>query len=66
VKKLNETQKDNLIDFIDAGMNGNETAAVTQLKTTNDVKALLDGIPEQELRDFQEQTEDIQEVLLTN
>lgn len=66
VKKMDETQKDKLMDFMDAGMSGDETAQVNTDNKTDEVKNLLQGISEEELKDFQEQTEDIQDVLLTN
>lgn len=65
VKKMDETQKDNLMDFIDAGMSGQETAQ-TSPDNKSEVKDLLKGISEEELKDFQEQTEDVQDVLMTN
>ena len=65
VKKMDETQKDDLIDFIDAGMSGEETVKVNTDKS-NEVKELLQGVSDQELNDLQEQTEDIQDVLMTN
>lgn len=66
VKKMNEAQKDTLIDFIDAGMSGKETVRVNTDNKSNEVKDLLQGVSEEELKDFQEQTEDIQDVLMTN
>ena len=66
VKKMNEIQKDNMIDFIDAGMNGKETAQINTDNKPDEVKKLLQGISDEELKDFQEQTEDIQDVLMTN
>ncbi len=65
VKKMDETQKDNLIDFIDAGLSGEETVQANPA-TNSEIKDLLKGISEEELTDFQEQTEDIQDVLMTN
>ncbi|MBC7875479.1 MAG: hypothetical protein H7Y01_15870 [Ferruginibacter sp.] len=65
VKKMDDTQKDNLADFIDAGMNGQESAQVGPDKS-NEVKDLLKGVSEEELKDFEEQTEDIQDILMTN
>lgn len=65
VKKMNEVQKDNLLDFIDAGLNGQESVQVSADKKS-EIKSLIQGVPEEELRDFQEQTEDIQDVLMTN
>ena len=66
VKKMNTEEQDNLIDFIDAGMNGKETAQEKNTKRSAEIKDLLQGISEEELMDFQEQTEDIQAVLLVN
>ncbi len=66
VKKMNEVQKDNLMDFIDAGMIGNETAQVSPGTRTDEVKDLLQGISDEELQDFEEQTEDLRDVLQTN
>ena len=66
IKKMNEIQKDSLMDFIDGGMNGKETARVNIDDKSNDVKDLLKGISDEELKDFQEQSEDIQDVLMTN
>jgi hypothetical protein len=69
VKKMNENQKDQLIDFIDAGMNGNETAQVnpdTRSNDIKDVKELLEDVSDEELKDLREQTEDLEDVLMTN
>ncbi len=65
VKKMDETQKDKLMDFIDAGLNGQETVQANP-GSKSEIKDLLQGISEEELTDFQEQTEDIQEVLTIN
>ena len=66
-KKMNDQQKDDMIDFFDAGMDGKETAQLdTDKKQTKQVQELLEGVSDEELKDFQEQTEDIQEVLMTN
>jgi hypothetical protein len=66
VKKMNDIQKDDLIDFIDAGMSGNETVQVDNDKKSDEVKNLLQGISEEELKDFKEQSEDLEDVLMTN
>ena len=63
IKKMTESQKDNMIDYIDAGITGKETA---QSFKSNEVNKLLQGIPEDELKLFQEQSADIEEVLMTN
>lgn len=63
IRKMDDAQKSDLMDFIDAGLSGKETAQVnTESKT--EVKNLLEGISEEELTDFKQQTEDIQDVLL--
>ena len=66
IKKLDDTQKDNLINFIDAGLKGDETAQINADNKKEEVKELLQGVSAEELKDFQEQTEDIQDVLMTN
>lgn len=67
IKKMDEQQKDDMIDFFDAGLDGKETAQVnTDAKNSQEVKELLEGVSEEELKDFQEQTEAIEEVLMTN
>lgn len=66
VMKMDDTQKDNLIDFIDIGMNGKETAQVDTDNKSKEIKDLLQGVSDEELKDFQEQTEDLQDVLMTN
>jgi hypothetical protein len=65
VKKMNEAEKDKLIDFIDAGLDGRETAQINSDKT-NEGKDLLKGISEDELKNFSEQNEDLQDFLLTS
>lgn len=65
VKKMNETQKENLLNFIDAGTSGNEVAQVAPDNKTT-IKILIQGVSEEELKDFQEQTEDVEDVLMTN
>ena len=66
VKKMNDTQKEDMIDFIDAGMTGKESVKVNTDNKSKEVEQLLQDIPEDELKDFQQQSEDVQEVLLTN
>ncbi len=66
IKKLDDTQKDNLINFIDAGLKGDETAQINTDNKKEEVKDLLQGVSAEELKDFEEQTEDIQDVLMTN
>lgn len=66
VKKLNDTQKDDLIDFLNAGMNGTETAQVSTDNKSKEIQQLLQDVSEEELKDFQQQSEDVEEVLMTN
>ena len=66
VKKMDDAQKDDLIDFIDAGLTGKEQAKNNADIKTNEIRDLLHDIPESELKDFQQQTEDINDVLMTN
>ena len=49
IKKMDETQKDNLMDFVDAGMSGQETAQANPA-TNSEVKKLLQGISDDKLR----------------
>ena len=66
INKLNDSQQDDLIDFLDAGMNGTETVKIKTDNRSKEIQQLLKDIPEDELKVFQEQTEDIEEVLMTN
>ena len=63
VKKLDDNQKNKLADFMDAGFDGTETVKLNPDKP-NEVKDLLKGISDEELKAFQEQNEDLQDVLL--
>ena len=64
IRKMTETQKDSMIDYMDAGLTGEETVqTATRLA---EVKELLMDVSAEELKLFQEQSEDIEEVLMTN
>lgn len=65
VKKMNDTQQADLMEFIDAGLTGDETAQADNNKS-DEIKNLLKDISDEELKDFQEQTEDIQDIMMTN
>lgn len=65
LKKMNDTEKDKLMDFIDAGLSGHETAQVSQDNKTT-IKELIQDISDEELKDLKEQTEDIEDILMTN
>ncbi len=66
VNKMDDVEKDNLVDFLDAGMNGKETVKVNTGSRSQEIKDLLQDVSEEELKDFQQQTEDIQDVLMTD
>lgn len=66
VKKMNDTQKEDLIDFLNAGMNGTETAQISTDNKSKEIQQLLQDVSEEELKDFQQQSEDVEEVLMTN
>lgn len=66
VKKLSDMQKDDLIDFLNAGLSGTETAQVNSDNKSKEIQQLLKDVSESELKDFQEQTEDLEDVLMTN
>ena len=66
IKPLNETQREDLIDFLNAGMDGTETVQANPGNKSKEVQELLQDVSEEELKDFQEQTEDLGDVLMTN
>lgn len=66
IKKLNDSQKDDLIDFLNAGLSGTETAQVNTDNKSTEIQQLLQDVSDEELKDFQEQSEDVREVLMTN
>lgn len=62
VNKMNEAEKEKLADFLKAGLNGSETVQVSPDKT-NDFKEFMKDIPEDELKAFSEQNEDLRDLL---
>jgi len=67
VKKINDVKStENLIDFMDAGLNEKELARSDKSIKTDDVQQLLKDIPIDELKDFNEESRDIAEVMMTN
>ena len=66
IKNLSDDQKDNLIEFLDTGMDGKETTALSNDAKTKEVKQLLQDVSDEELSDFQQQTEDMGDILMTN
>jgi hypothetical protein len=66
LKNIPELQQDTLIEkFIDPGLN-QSTAATSHKGGKDEIKELLKGIPDDELKDFQQQTDDIQDIMMTN
>lgn len=63
VNKMNDTQKENVAQYLDAGLTGTEI--VVGPDKTNEIKELLKDISDEELKDFQQQNEDIEDILLT-
>src|SRR5436190_9439044 len=67
VKKIDDvTSTDNLIDFMDAGLNEKELATNHKTKATEAVQRLLKDVSTDELREFSEQSKDIEDVMMTN
>jgi hypothetical protein len=66
IKPLNDTEQDDLVDFLDAGLTGSETAQVNPETKSKEIQQLLQDVSDEELKDFREQTEDVGEVLMTN
>jgi hypothetical protein len=65
VNKMDDTQKDDLIDFIDAGLVGDESAQINAANE-KEIKELLKGVSEKELLDLNQQSEDLESVLMIN
>lgn len=66
INKLSDVQKDDLIEFLNTGITGTETVQVNTDNKSKEIKRLLQDVSEEELKDFQEQTEDLEGVLMTN
>ncbi|HEV8504128.1 MAG TPA: hypothetical protein VGQ53_01970 [Chitinophagaceae bacterium] len=67
VKKINDVKStENLIDFMDAGLNEKELASANKNIKTDDIQVLLKDIPIDELKDFSEESKDIEDVMMTN
>ena len=65
--KLNDTQEDKLIeDYLDAGLTGKEMVKLNPGNNAPDVINLLKDVPEDELNDLQEQSEAMEDVMMTN
>jgi len=67
VKKINDVKStESLIDFMDAGLNEKELARSDKSIKTDDVQQLLKDIPIDELKDFNEESRDIEDVMMSN
>lgn len=67
VKKINDVKStENLIDFMDAGLNEKELARSNKGIKTDDIQLLLKDVPIDELKDFSEESKDIEDVMMTN
>jgi len=67
VKKIVDVKKtESLIDFMDAGLNEKELASNHKIIKTDDVQQLLQDVSMDELKDFNEQSKDIEDVMMTN
>jgi len=67
VKKINDVKStENLIDFMDAGLNERELASAKKAIKTDDIQLLLKDVPIDELKDFSEESKDIEDVMMTN
>jgi hypothetical protein len=67
VKKIDDVKStDNLIEFMDAGLNEKELASNHKISATEDVQRLLKDVSTDELKEFSEQSKDIEDVMMTN
>ncbi len=66
IKNMNVEEQNDLFEFIDTGLTGKESAQSKPNNKSVEIQDLLVDISDAELKDFQEQSEDIQAVLLLN
>ena len=67
VKKIDDVNStDKLIEFMDAGLNEKELASNRKPNATDDVQRLLKDVSTDELKEFSEQSKDIEDVMMTN
>lgn len=64
IKDVKSTE--NLIDFMDAGLNEKELASNSKTVKTEDVQKLLQDVSTDELKEFSDQSRDIEDVMMTN
>jgi hypothetical protein len=67
VKKIDDVKKtDSLIDFMEDGLNQKEIASNQTVAKVDDVQKLLQDVPTDELKDFNEQSKDIEDLMMIN
>jgi hypothetical protein len=67
VKKIDDVKStETLIDFMDAGMNEKELASNQKVIKTDDVQQLLKDVSNDELKDFSDESKDIEDVMMAN
>jgi len=67
VKKIDDVkQTENLIDLMNDGLNQEDLASNTKPIKTDDVQRLLKDVSTDELKDFDDQSKDIEDVMMTN
>lgn len=67
VKKIDDVKStEKLIDFMDAGLNEKELASNHKTMKIDDVQQLLKDVPTDELKEFSEQSKDIEDVMMAN
>ncbi|HEY0433731.1 MAG TPA: hypothetical protein VGC95_07660 [Chitinophagaceae bacterium] len=67
VKKIDDPKKtDSLIEMIDPGLNQQSLATNKGSLKTEDVQQLLQDVSTDELKDFNEQSKDIEDLMMTN
>ena len=64
IKDVKSTE--NLIDLMDAGLNEKELASNRKTVKTEDVQQLLQDVSTDELKEFSDQSRDIEDVMMTN
>ncbi|MCX8020590.1 MAG: hypothetical protein N2747_08880 [Chitinophagaceae bacterium] len=66
IKKMNDEQQQALIEFLNAGLSGKETATSTKDGWKQEIQLMLQDIPEEELIHFKQQTDDMENLLMVN
>lgn len=67
VKKIDDVkQTESLIDLMNDGLNQEDLASNTKPVKTDDIQRLLKDVSTDELKDFDDQSKDIEDVMMTN